>query len=89
MLATNVSGIDRVRALATDGESDLAAIEAIRMIASWGVDIGSPEAEVAARQSVVLSDLGVLRHAAADRQTALTCLRTALVLDESNALAHA
>lgn len=71
---TTVDPAEYVCALAESGETELATIVAIRLLAAGA---GSSQAQL-------LNDLGVLRHAEGDSIGALACLRAALDADPGN-----
>jgi SAM-dependent methyltransferase len=78
-LTTQENEILRIGALAERGQSELAIIEAIRVLAS------GPTAE----RPDLLNDLALLLHASGDDFGAIACLRAAVDANPSNDLARA
>lgn len=86
--AVDDDAVERVRAQAEAGETEWAAILAIRALAAPSAAAGHAAREGLLR-AALWNDLGVLRFGRGDTQTAVACLREALRLDPTSELAAA
>jgi SAM-dependent methyltransferase len=77
-----------LRALAAEGELELASVRAIRLGAALELVRGSAPAELRFVEAELLSDLCVLRHRRGDREGAKGLARACLALAPQHALAH-
>lgn len=80
--------LDQLRALATEGEIELATVRAIRLGSALSALGGAAPAELRALEAELLSDLCVLRHARGDRTGACALARACLELAPGHELAR-
>jgi SAM-dependent methyltransferase len=81
--------LERIRDLAGEGETELATIEAIRMLGALDPMAVRIDPSMSAIQVHLLNDLGALRHGSGDLEGSRRLLQAALMLSPQNALAKA
>jgi len=84
-----IARLEQIRAHAADGETELATIDAIRLLASLEPATVSDHPTMSAIKVHLLNDLGALRHESGDLEGSRRLLQAALELSPENTLARA